>query len=89
MLTTDFPGLLLYYLPLALTIIHGSGRQAKKKQKKNTGKAWEHWSHEIHEVDVGGGGQTAKTMHWIVCLSPLPQFQTLDLSMIKTTCLDW
>ena len=41
------------------------------------------------EVDVGGQGQIAKTMQFIIRLSALPQFWTPDLSVIETTRLDW
>ena len=39
-------------------------------------------------LDEGGKGQTAKTTHWIVPLSALPQFWTSDVSVIEITHLD-
>ena len=40
-----------------------------------------------YEVDIGGRGQTAKTMHWIICSCALPQFLTPDLRVVKTAHL--
>ena len=41
----------------------------------------------------GGGGEgegpTAKTTHWIIHQSALPQLWTPDISVIETAHLDW
>ena len=72
------PGLPRFYLPFEFTIIHGSGRLAKKKTGEGLG-----------ALDVGGeGGPTAKTTHRTICLSTLPRLRTPDLSVLETTRLD-
>ena len=63
---------------IKLTLIHGSGRLAKKKNGEGPG-----------ALDVGGeGGPTAKTTHRTICLSTLPRLRTPDLSVLETTRLD-
>ena len=39
-------------------------------------------------MDVGGRDPTAKTTHWIIHLSTLPQYWIPHLSVVETICLD-